>query len=140
MYLIKVDIILQSCLLLWIHTNAISYTRVRCVAITVEHSVRMSCLVWWTVPSGPSTSSTMVVPYSGSQGSLHHTSTNPSLRERAPSFPRQRHLSGPQAGEEAPPSSLPYAQSPPNMEGPIMFVAPELAEETLMDVSENLAK
>jgi hypothetical protein len=30
---------------------------------------------------------------------------------------------------------LAFAQSPPNMEGPIMFVAPELAEETLMDVS-----
>ena len=33
------------------------------------------------------------------------------------------------------PNSVPYAQSPPNMEGPILFEAPELAEETLMDVS-----
>ena len=37
--------------------------------------------------------------------------------------------------ETSPPPSLMYAQSPPNMEGPITFVAPELAEETLMDVS-----
>lgn len=36
--------------------------------------------------------------------------------------------------ETSPPSSLLYAQSPPNMEGPITFVAPELAEDTLMDV------
>ncbi|KAL5016889.1 hypothetical protein ScPMuIL_006478 [Solemya velum] len=35
--------------------------------------------------------------------------------------------------ETSPPSSLLFAQSPPNMEGPITFVAPELAEDTLMD-------
>ena len=32
-------------------------------------------------------------------------------------------------------AAVPICQSPPNMEGPISFVAPELAEETLMDVS-----
>ncbi|XP_064620250.1 serine/threonine-protein kinase ULK2-like isoform X2 [Lineus longissimus] len=30
-----------------------------------------------------------------------------------------------------------YARSPPNMEGPVIFVAPELAEETLMDREHN---
>lgn len=39
--------------------------------------------------------------------------------------------------ETSPPPSLMYAQSPPNMEGPITFVAPELAEETLMDENHN---
>lgn len=34
-----------------------------------------------------------------------------------------------------PPSNLMFAQSPPNMEGPVAFVAPGLAEETLMGVS-----
>lgn len=33
-----------------------------------------------------------------------------------------------------PPSNLMFAQSPPNMEGPVAFVAPGLAEETLMGV------
>ncbi len=32
-------------------------------------------------------------------------------------------------------AAVPICQSPPNMEGPISFVAPALAEETLMDVS-----
>lgn len=36
--------------------------------------------------------------------------------------------------DTSPPVSLLYAQSPPNMEGPVAFVAPELLEETLMDV------
>ena len=40
--------------------------------------------------------------------------------------------------ETSPPPSMMYAQSPPNMEGPITFVAPELAEETLMDVGVTL--
>lgn len=35
-----------------------------------------------------------------------------------------------------PPSNLMFAQSPPNMEGPVTFVAPGLAEETLMGVSD----
>lgn len=37
--------------------------------------------------------------------------------------------------EASPPPTVMYAQSPSNMEGPITFVAPELSEETLMDVS-----
>lgn len=35
-----------------------------------------------------------------------------------------------------PPSNLMFAQSPPNMEGPVAFVAPGLAEETLMGVGQ----
>jgi len=34
---------------------------------------------------------------------------------------------------ELSPSTFQYAQSPPNMEGPVMFVAPELTTETLMN-------
>jgi len=67
------------------------------------------------------------------------------------SIQRQRHLSANDetnnrrrtysAGgyfEDSPGKTMAFAQSPPNMEGPIMFVAPELAEETLMDVSETI--
>ncbi|XP_052714918.1 serine/threonine-protein kinase ULK2-like isoform X3 [Crassostrea angulata] len=36
-----------------------------------------------------------------------------------------------------PPSNLMFAQSPPNMEGPVAFVAPGLAEETLMGDNHN---
>ncbi|XP_048751864.2 serine/threonine-protein kinase ULK2-like isoform X10 [Ostrea edulis] len=36
-----------------------------------------------------------------------------------------------------PPSNLMFAQSPPNMEGPVTFVAPGLAEETLMGDNHN---
>lgn len=83
------------------------------------------------VPGCVSPSNNSMVPYSSSQGSLHHVASAPGLRDRTTSLSRQRRLSG---AEEAP-SNLPFTQSPPNMEGPIMFVAPELAEETLMDVS-----
>ncbi|ELU07767.1 hypothetical protein CAPTEDRAFT_170802 [Capitella teleta] len=78
-----------------------------------------------SVPSAMSTSNqhAAMVPYSASQGSL--------VRERTTSFTRQRTMSG--AGDDG----VPFAQSPPNMEGPIMFVAPELAEETLMDKEHN---
>lgn len=43
-------------------------------------------------------------------------------------------------GAEAGPSSLryvPYGTSPPSLEGFITFEAPELPEETLMEVSES---
>ena len=40
-----------------------------------------------------------------------------------------------QSIEASPPPTIMYAQSPSNMEGPIAIVAPELSEETLMDVS-----
>ncbi|KAK3591533.1 hypothetical protein CHS0354_031645 [Potamilus streckersoni] len=40
--------------------------------------------------------------------------------------------------ETTPPPSLLYTQSPPNMEGPITFIAPELTEETLMDDAHNM--
>lgn len=32
----------------------------------------------------------------------------------------------------SPVTTLPYAQSPPNMDGPVMFVVPELTDETLL--------
>ena len=47
---------------------------------------------------------------------------------------RRRNFSGGYY-DDSPGKTMAFAQSPPNMEGPIMFVAPELAEETLMDVS-----
>lgn len=46
----------------------------------------------------------------------------------------------PQGGAEAGPSSLryvPYGTSPPSLDGFITFEAPELPEETLMEVREG---
>ncbi|XP_041349948.1 serine/threonine-protein kinase unc-51-like [Gigantopelta aegis] len=39
--------------------------------------------------------------------------------------------------ESSPPTSQMYAQSPPNMEGPVTFIAPELSEDTLMNEEHN---
>ncbi|KAK3085030.1 hypothetical protein FSP39_023107 [Pinctada imbricata] len=41
------------------------------------------------------------------------------------------------ANSPSPPPNVMFAQSPPNMEGPVAFVAPGLAEETLMDDNHN---
>lgn len=81
-----------------------------------------------------------IIPWSGSRERLVSLGTDkergsPSAleHERAISAtPRRNSM----LMETSPPSSLMFAASPPNMEGPIMFVAPELSEETLMDVSE----
>ncbi|CAH1802813.1 unnamed protein product [Owenia fusiformis] len=73
---------------------------------------------------------TFMVPYS----------TPPTdTRERRPSVAgRVRTESmGSHHSNETPPTSLTYAQSPPNMEGPVAFSAPELAEEILMDPEHN---
>ena len=111
--------------------------------ITVRCISDMECV--WTIFKSFSlsafsaqspTGNNMMVPYSGSNTSLNRVGSNSSLgAERGdPTFRRQRTYSG--CGlEDSSPSSLPYTHSPGNMEGPITFVAPELAEETLMDVS-----
>ena len=77
----------------------------------------------------------MVVPYSGSNTSLHQVASSSSLRERSDSTSstRARTVSG--SEDVATGNAPPFTQSPPNMEGPIMFVPPDLVEETLMDVS-----
>ena len=51
------------------------------------------------------------------------TSPQPTAKRRHSSFEM-----------ESPSGHVTYCSSPPDMEGPISFVAPELAEETLMDV------
>ena len=95
--------------------------------------------------SGPSPIPTgVVVPYS-SQGlptgaALHRAGSNSSLKDTSMtsmtqvSFARTRTLS---CGYEESESAR-YMQSLPTMEGPVTFVAPELAEEVLMDVSSIL--
>ncbi|XP_025089781.1 serine/threonine-protein kinase ULK2-like isoform X2 [Pomacea canaliculata] len=83
-----------------------------------------------------------IIPWSGSRERLVSLGTDkergsPSAleHERAISAtPRRNSM----LMETSPPSSLMFAASPPNMEGPIMFVAPELSEETLMDEQHNL--
>ena len=83
----------------------------------------------------------IMVPYSSSPSSLPRESPvsnarerSNSLKDRSGSFDKGARRSSPYE-VESPTSRVPYCQSPPNMEGPISFVAPELAEETLMDVS-----
>ncbi|XP_050408202.1 serine/threonine-protein kinase ULK2 isoform X2 [Patella vulgata] len=77
-----------------------------------------------------------VVPFSnGRSNSRENIDKQSSLeRERSSSFFRRSSSS---FMETSPPVSGLYAQSPPNMEGPITFVAPELSEETLMDDEHN---
>ena len=88
-----------------------------------------------------------MVPYTGSNSSLNHNNSNTSLRDLSDLATRQRRPSNGNdeacsrqrsyssgCYEDSPAHTMTFAQSPPNMEGPIMFVAPELAEETLMDV------
>lgn len=103
----------------------------------------------WTVfivfptdlPSGLSHSPTtgVVVPYtSAGAGTFPHVGSNSSLKESSAAqvtfaHTRTRTLS---CGlEESASDSMRYMQSLPTMEGPVTFVAPELAEEVLMDVS-----
>ena len=75
----------------------------------------------------PSSTGAMLVPYGSreagsSSSSMSRTGSNSSLtRQRTYSDGTDPHMMA--------------AQSSPNMEGPISFVAPELQEETLMDVS-----
>ena len=90
------------------------------------------------LPSGPSASPTgVVVPYTSQglpTGALHRAGSNSSLKDTSMmqvSFTRTRTLS---CGYEESESAR-YMQSLPTMEGPVTFVAPELAEEVLMDVS-----
>ena len=66
--------------------------------------------------SPPSYPSSMF--YIGSHGSSGQQRRNSTLTEGSPSSQ----------------GSVSFATSPPNMEGPIMFVAPDLPEETLLEV------
>ena len=82
-----------------------------------------------------------VLPYSGSNASLG--------REVSPGGGRERTMSSGSSSEQlqhkaphtsyennSPQTEFPtFFHSSPTMEGPISFVAPELAEEILMDVS-----
>lgn len=47
---------------------------------------------------------------------------------------QQRRSSVKTDGSTSSQGSVTFATSPPNMEGPIMFVAPDLPEETLLEV------
>ena len=79
----------------------------------------------------PSDTGRTVIPFAGSRKRLNSDNS-----DKAGSLDRGSSIGFFNPGlETSPPPSLMYAQSPPNMEGPITFVAPELAEETLMDVS-----
>lgn len=71
-----------------------------------------------------------VIPFAGFGGSREHINSGGSDKsDRSGSYVRRT-----TSTEASPPPALMYAQSPSNMEGPIAFVAPELSEETLMDV------
>ncbi|KAK2181741.1 hypothetical protein NP493_383g02026 [Ridgeia piscesae] len=97
------------------------------------------------LPAGLSHSPTtgVVVPYSSAAlptGTFPHAGSSSSLKESATTqvtfaHARTRTLS---CGlEESASDSMRYMQSLPTMEGPVTFVAPELAEEVLMDKSHN---
>ena len=71
-----------------------------------------------------------VIPFAGFGGSRERINSGGSDKsDRSAGYTRR-----PVPNEASPPPTLMYAQSPSNMEGPITFVAPELSEETLMDV------
>ena len=66
-----------------------------------------------------------MVPYNNSNTSLNRDDNvgfNPRIRRQSANY-------------DMSPTGVPVCQSPHNMEGPISFVAPELAEETLMEVN-----
>ncbi|XP_067685830.1 serine/threonine-protein kinase unc-51-like isoform X2 [Haliotis asinina] len=81
-----------------------------------------------------------MITYSGRTGSRERLNSGGSdktgslERERSSSYFRRNSAYN---METSPPASGMYAKSPPNMEGPITFVAPELSEETLMDEQHN---
>jgi hypothetical protein len=76
--------------------------------------------------TSPTYEQQQVMPYSIT--SPQHGKENMNMNKQAH---RRRSLS---ALEPSPPHRN-FPRSPPNMGGPVIFVAPELAEETLMDVS-----
>ncbi|XP_013383229.1 serine/threonine-protein kinase ULK2 isoform X2 [Lingula anatina] len=83
-------------------------------------------------------SANSVVPYRERNQSESGQRERRDSFQKRDSFTRERQDStGRERSGSSPPNSLPYAQSPPNMEGPILFEAPELAEETLMDSEHN---
>ena len=75
---------------------------------------------------GSSPSRGVVVPYNNANTSLNredNVTFNQRVRRQSANY-------------DMSPTGVPVCQSPHNMEGPISFVAPELAEETLMEVSD----
>ncbi|KAL3856691.1 hypothetical protein ACJMK2_011416 [Sinanodonta woodiana] len=80
-----------------------------------------------------------IIPFAQGYG-VKRERVNSSDSEKSRSAERGERSSGyfRRNSETSPPLSLLYAQSPPNMEGPIKFIAPELTEETLMDDTHNM--
>lgn len=76
-----------------------------------------------------------VIPFAGLGSRERINSGGSDKSERSTGYMRRG-----QSTEASPPPAVMYAQSPSNMEGPITFVAPELSEETLMDVSVFMIK
>lgn len=75
-----------------------------------------------------------VIPFAGFGGSRERINSGGSDNvEKSGAYLRRA-----TSASTSPPPAIMYAQSPSNMEGPITFVAPELSEETLMDVSCSL--
>ncbi|XP_046543284.1 serine/threonine-protein kinase ULK2-like isoform X4 [Haliotis rubra] len=89
---------------------------------------------------GTQTGAGQMITYSGRTGSRERLNSGGSdktgsmERERSSSYFRRNSTFN---METSPPASGMYAKSPPYMEGPITFVAPELSEETLMDEQHN---
>ncbi|XP_033747712.1 serine/threonine-protein kinase unc-51-like isoform X2 [Pecten maximus] len=92
-------------------------------------------------PPQPFNNQGSVVPFSsagwrgskekvGSLGSPGSDKSLPSDTDKSTTYVRR-------STEPSPPPSAIFAQSPSNMEGPVTFVAPGLAEETLMDDNHN---
>ena len=59
---------------------------------------------------------------------------NSPIKERGGSFDSDRSGFYLQRVANSPSPPMLFAQSPPNMQGPVAFVAPGLNEETIMDV------
>lgn len=70
----------------------------------------------------------------GSLGSSRERLSSP-IKERCGSYDSDRSGLYLQKVANSPSPPMLFAQSPPNMQGPVAFIAPGLNEETLMDVS-----
>ena len=138
------DLICQICLHYVLQVEGqINYFRLQHIYVYLLHMI-IACVISPTdLPAGLSHSPTtgVVVPYSSAAlptGTFPHAGSSSSLKESATTqvtfaHARTRTLS---CGlEESASDSMRYMQSLPTMEGPVTFVAPELAEEVLMDVS-----
>ncbi|OWF55296.1 Serine/threonine-protein kinase unc-51 [Mizuhopecten yessoensis] len=92
-------------------------------------------------PPQPFNNQGSVVPFSsgGWRGSKEKVSSlgSPGSDKSLPSDTDKSTTYVRRNAEPSPPPSVIFAQSPSNMEGPVAFVAPGLAEETLMDDNHN---